>query len=115
MLRRVVFIQLASLLVAAGLATAAGASRPLSFSLPEQASEVAPGVFFLGEFVQDMPNPLKLGAAGTPSRIGPGVAKAAAVERRPMQRRVTRISPRALSGTRPSPTFSTLTTTAISA
>jgi hypothetical protein len=49
----VVFIQLASLLVAAGLATAAGASRPLSFSLPEQASEVAPGVFFLGEFVQD--------------------------------------------------------------
>jgi hypothetical protein len=49
----VVFIQLASLLVAAGLATAAGASRPPSFSLPEQASEVAPGVFFLGEFVQD--------------------------------------------------------------
>ena len=53
MLRRVVFIQLASLLVAAGLATAAGASRPPSFSLPEQASEVAPGVFFLGQFVQD--------------------------------------------------------------
>ncbi len=53
MLRRVVFIQLASLLVAAGLATAAGASRPPSFSLPEQASEVAPGVFFLGQAVQD--------------------------------------------------------------
>jgi hypothetical protein len=53
MLRRVVFIQLASLLVAAGLATAAGASRPPSFSLPEQASEVAPGVFFLGQFVED--------------------------------------------------------------
>lgn len=53
MLRRVVFIHLASLLVAAGLATAAGASRPPSFSLPEQTSEVASGVFFLGQFVQD--------------------------------------------------------------
>jgi len=53
MLRRVVFVQLAALLVAAGLATAAGASRPPSFSLPEQASEVAPGVFFLGQTVQD--------------------------------------------------------------
>ncbi len=53
MLRRVVFVQLAALLVAAGLVTAAGASRPPSFSLPEQASEVAPGVFFLGQTVQD--------------------------------------------------------------
>jgi hypothetical protein len=53
MFRRVVFAQLAALLVAAGLATAAGASRPPSFSLPEQASEVAPGVFFLGDVVQD--------------------------------------------------------------
>ena len=53
MFRRVVFVQLAALLVAAGLATAAGASRPPSFSLPEQASEVAPGVFFLGQTVQD--------------------------------------------------------------
>ncbi len=53
MFRRVVFAQLASLLVAAGLATAAGASGPPSFSLPEQASEVAAGVFFLGDVVQD--------------------------------------------------------------
>ncbi len=53
MLRRVVFVQLAALLVAAGLATAAGASRPPSFGLPEHASEVAPGVYFLGHAVQD--------------------------------------------------------------
>ena len=51
MLRRVVIVLSASLLVVPGL-TAAAAGPP-SFSLPDQASEVAPGVFFLGHAVQD--------------------------------------------------------------
>ena len=51
MTRRVVFVLFALVLVAPGLT--AGAVGPPSFSLPEQASEVAPGVFFLGHAVQD--------------------------------------------------------------
>lgn len=53
MFRRVILVQVVLLLVAAGLATAAGASGPPSFSLPDHASEVASGVFFLGHAVQD--------------------------------------------------------------
>lgn len=49
--RRVVTVLVASALVVPGLT--AGASGPPSFSLPDQASEVAPGVFFLGHAVED--------------------------------------------------------------
>lgn len=51
MFRRVVTVLVVSLLVVPGLT--AGASGPPSFSLPDQASEVAPGVFFLGNAVED--------------------------------------------------------------
>ena len=51
MFRRVVTVLVVSFLVVPGLT--AGASGPPSFSLPDQASEVAPGVFFLGYAVED--------------------------------------------------------------
>lgn len=49
--RRGMLVLLASLLAAPSLTAAA--SGPPSFSLPEQASEVAPGVFFLGHAVEN--------------------------------------------------------------
>jgi hypothetical protein len=45
-------IVLFALLLAVPVLTAAASDRP-SFSLPEQASEVAPGVFFLGHSLED--------------------------------------------------------------
>jgi len=49
--RRVVIVLFALIVGVPGLTAAA--SGPSSFSLPDQASEIAPGVFFLGHAVQD--------------------------------------------------------------